>query len=82
MTTVGGFELVVSLPVVPPSVSTSSSCTILMTCCAGAEALRDVGADARSLMRAMNCLTTRDVDVGLEQREADLARDLVDVGLA
>ena len=35
ITTVGGFDDIVSLPVVPPRVATSSSLTILMTCCAG-----------------------------------------------
>ena len=44
ITTVGGFELIVSLPVVPPRVSTSSSWTILMTCCAGLRLFGDLGA--------------------------------------
>src|SRR5579884_2046939 len=59
ITTVGGFELIVSLPVVPPSVVTSSSCTILMTCCAGVRLLATSAPFARSLIRLMNARTTR-----------------------
>ena len=58
ITTVGGFELISSLPVTPPSVLTSSSCTILMTCCAGLRLFCTSAPFARSLTRAMNCLTT------------------------
>ena len=48
-----------SLPVVPPSVSTSSSCTILMNCWPGSSAFDSSAPTARSFTRAMNALTTR-----------------------
>ncbi len=63
-----------------PSASVSSSSTIFTTCWPG---LRLVDARrrprARSLTWAVNVLDDLEVDVGLEQREADLAHRLVDV---
>src|SRR5262245_37689867 len=58
ITTVGGFELIASLPVSPPSVVTSSSWTILMTCCAGLRLFATSAPRARSLTRLMNDFTT------------------------
>src|SRR5262245_32576077 len=58
MTTVGGFGLISSLPVVPPRVVTSSSCTLLMTCCAGLRLFWTSAPLARSFTRAMKPLTT------------------------
>src|SRR5439155_4913603 len=46
------------------------------------EALRQVGADALLLDASDEALYDLEVDVGLEQREPDLAQDLVDLGLA
>ena len=59
----------------------SSSLTILMTCCAGFSACETSAPRARSLTAAMKARTTGQRDVGLEQRDADLARGGVDVGL-
>ena len=42
----------------PPRISTSSSLTIFMTCCAGFRASETSAPEARSLTRAMNCRTT------------------------
>ena len=66
----------------PPRVAVSSSLTILMTCWAGLRALLSSSPTHRSRMRPTRLLTTVEVDVGLEQGQADLAQDLVDVGLA
>ena len=60
----------------------SSSWTILMTCWAGLSALRELLAEAALADPGDEALDDREVDVGLEQGEADLAQDLVDVGLA
>ena len=57
----------------------SSSLTILMTCCAGFSAWETSSPRARSLIAAMNVRTTGQRDVGLEQRDADLASGGVDV---
>ena len=65
----------------PPRVAVSSSLTILMTCCAGFSALRQLLADAPLADAGDQVLDHLEVDVGLEQGEADLAQDLVDVGL-
>ena len=65
----------------PPRVAVSSSLTILMTCWAGFSALLSSSPTQRSRMRADEALDDLEVDVGLEQGEADLAQDLVDVGL-
>ena len=73
ITTLGGFDDTVSLPVVPPRVSTSSSLTILMTCCAGLRLFATSAPRARSFTRAMNVASDADVDVGLEQRDPQLA---------
>jgi hypothetical protein len=48
----------------------------------GAQALRQVGADALLLDAGDQVLDDLEVDVGLEQGQADLAQDLVDLGLA
>ena len=53
-----------------------------MTCWAGLRLLRQVGADARRLDPRDEVADDGEVDVGLEQGDADLATDLVDVGLA
>ncbi len=58
MMTVGGTFANRSRLVSPPRMPTSSSCTILMTCCAGFSAAETSSPLARSLTRAMNCLTT------------------------
>ena len=58
MMTVGGTFANRSRLVSPPRMPTSSSCTILMTCCAGFSAAETSSPPARSLTRAMNCLTT------------------------
>ena len=58
MITVGGFLANRSRRVSPPRIVTSSSCTILMTCCAGFSACETSAPAARSLTRAMNCRTT------------------------
>src|SRR5262245_221727 len=58
MITVGGFDETFSLPVVPPSVATSSSLTILMTCCAGLRLFATSAPVARSLTRVMKLRAT------------------------
>ena len=58
MITVGGFLANRSRRVSPPRIWTSSSFTILMTCCAGFSACETSAPAARSLTRAMNCRTT------------------------
>ena len=58
MITVGGTLAKRSRRASPPRISTSSSLTILMTCCAGFRASETSAPDARSLTRAMNCRTT------------------------
>ncbi len=58
ITTLGGFDDVVSLPVVPPRVWTSSSLTILMTCCAGERLLATSAPCARSFTRRMKLRAT------------------------
>ena len=65
----------------PPRISMSSSLTILMTCCAGFSAWETSAPRARSLTALMKARTTGQRDVGLEQRDADLAGGGVDVGL-
>ena len=60
----------------------SSSWTILMTCWAGFSAWPARAPMAWSRMRSTKSADDAEVDVGLEQGEADLAEDLVDVGLA
>ncbi len=62
-----------------PISSTSSSWTILTICCSGRTLLINCVPTARSLTRAMNSWTTLIVDVGLEQRRADLAQAFLDV---
>ena len=59
----------------------SSSLTILMTCCAGFSAWETSAPRARSLTASMKARTDGQRDVGLEQRDADLARGGVDVGV-
>ena len=54
---------------------TSSSWTILTTCCAGFSACETSAPSARARAPAsVNCADDRQRDVGLEQREPDLAR--------
>ena len=81
-TTVGGFDAYVMRIVSPPSVAVSSSLTILMTCCAGLSAPAQLDADAALPDARHDACDDLEVDVGFEQREPDLAQDLVDVGLA
>jgi hypothetical protein len=81
MITVGGVLAKRRTRVSPPRMPTSSSLTILMTCWAGFSAWLTSAPRARSLTCAMNALTTGQRDVGLEQRDADLARGGVDVGV-
>ena len=70
------------LRVSPPRVAISSSWTILMTCWAGLR-LADRSAPTHSLADAADeVLDDLEVDVGLEQGDADLPQDLVDLGLA
>ena len=61
--------------------STSSSLTILTICWAGFSAWLTSSPRARSLTAADELLDHRQRDVGLEQRDPDLARGGVDVGL-
>ena len=61
--------------------STSSSLTILTTCWAGFSAWLTSSPRARSLTAADELLDHGQRDVGLEQRDPDLARGGVDVGL-
>ena len=81
MITVGGFLANRSRRVSPPRMVTSSSLTILMTCCAGFSASLTSAPRARSLTARDELLDHGQRDVGLEQRDADLARGGVDVGL-
>ena len=81
MITVGGFLANCSRRVSPPRIATSSSLTILMTCCAGLSALADLLAARALLDRGDELPHHRQRDVGLEQRDADLARGRVDVGV-
>ena len=80
MITVGGALANRSRRASPPRIWTSSSLTILMTCCAGFSAADTSSRRARSLTRAMNCAHHGQRDVRLEQRDADLAGGRVDVG--
>ena len=59
----------------------SSALTILTTCWLGIEGLRAGGADGVLADAGDDVAGDADVDVGLEQGGADLAQDLVDVGL-
>ena len=65
----------------PPRMPTSSSLTILTTCWAGFSAPETSAPLARSLIAADERAHHRQRDVGLEQREPDLARGGVDVGV-
>src|SRR4051794_19693504 len=58
MITVGGFFAYRISRVSPPRIVTSSSLTILMTCCAGLRAPETSDPRARSFTAAMNALTT------------------------
>ena len=81
MITVGGFLANRSRRVSPPRIVTSSSLTILTTCWAGLSAWLTSSPRARSLTARDELLDHGQRDVGLEQRDADLARGGVDVGL-
>ena len=79
--TVGPVLANVSRAVSPPRIATSSSWTILTTCCAGFSA-PDTSDDERPLLDRRGELPHhRQGDVGLEQRRADLADGGVDVRL-
>ena len=62
----------------PPIIAVSSSWTIFTTCWPGRQALRHVLADRALLHAGDEVLHHLEVDVGLEQREADLAHRLRD----
>ena len=79
--TVGPDLAKVSRAVSPPRTATSSSWTILTTCCAGFSAPDTSDESARSLTVARELAHDRQGDVGLEQRGADLADGGVDVRL-
>ena len=81
MITVGPDLAYRSRRVSPPRISTSSSLTILTTCWAGFSAPLTSSPRARSLTAPDELLDDRQRDVGLEQRDPDLARGGVDVGL-
>ena len=66
----------------PPRVWISSWWTISTTCCAGFSASLSSTPTHRSRMRATRSADDLEVDVRLEQRQADLPQDLVDVVLA
>ena len=59
----------------------SSALTILTTCWLGSSAWLSRDADRLLADAGDDVADDTDVDVGLEQRGADLAEDLVDVGL-
>ena len=80
--TVGRLEAKARSRPEPPISSASSSLTTLTTIWPGIEALEHACAEARSLDAGDELLDDLEVDVGLEQREADLAHRLVDVVLA
>ena len=80
-TTVGGFEANVILMVSPPRVLTSSSWTSLIDLLGGVQRLGELDADGLLADPGDEAADDLEVDVGLEQGEADLAEDLVDVGL-
>ena len=81
MITVGGFLANRSRRVSPPRIATSSSLTILMTCWAGLSA-SETSAPQRALLdRGDEGAHHGQRDVGLEQRDPDLAGGGVDVGL-
>ena len=65
----------------PPISSASSSLTIFTTCWPGSRRSSTPAPRQRSLTCGGELLDDLEVDVGLEQREADLAHRLVDVGL-
>ena len=69
------------LSVSPPRIAVSSSLTILTTCWLGSSAWLSRRADGLLADAGDDVADDADVDVGLEQRGADLAQDLVDVGL-
>ena len=79
--TVGGRGEKVMPREAPPISAASSSLTILTTCWPGLSVAEHVGAQAALLDRRRELLDDLEVDVGLEQREADLAHGLVDVVL-
>ena len=65
----------------PPSASTMTSLTALMTCWPGATLSITSMVTARSRTLAMKSFTHRERDVGLQQRQAHLAQGLGDVHL-
>ena len=79
ITTVGGFGLIVSLPVWPPSVCDELVVDDLDELLRGAQALRELRAERLLLDATDERAHDPHVDVGFEEREPDLTRDLVDV---
>ena len=80
MMTVGGFLASRSLRVSPPRIETSSSLTILTTCCAGFSA-PETSAPSALAHGARELLDHREGDIGIEEGEPDVTNRLVDVGL-
>ena len=79
--TVGGRGENVMPAEAPPISAASSSWTIFTTCWPGLSCADDLGAEAALLDGRRELLDDLEVDVGLEQRETDLAHRLVDVVL-
>ena len=65
----------------PPRSATISSRTTRMTAWSGVRLFRTSWPVARARTRSRNCFDDLEVDVGFEQRQADLAQRGVDVGL-
>ena len=80
--TVGPLEAIASSRPVPPISAGQLLVDDLHHLLAGIEALQHLGAEAALLQRLGEGFDDFEVDVGLEQGEADLAHRRVDVGLA
>ena len=80
--TVGPLEAIASSRPVPPISSASSSLTIFTTCWPGSRLSSTSAPRQRSFSVFGEGFDDFEVDVGLEQGEADLAHRRVDVGLA
>lgn len=79
-TTVGGFDAKAIRMASPPRVAVSSSLTIFTTCWAGFSAPESSSPTALA-DAALQRLDDRQVDVGLEEGEADLSEHLINIGL-
>ncbi len=78
-TTVGGWEAVLNLEMSLPRRVTSSSWTILTICSDGREGGGDLGAQGLGADVLDELRDDGEVDVGLEEGEADLAHGVGDV---